>query len=169
MFLAGSRLILSQERGTGKPEGPVLMDVHGAGAQRSDPKSGNPVDYPQGHGPQGDVIRIYNYVRAVRSVSDTSYSYPVVDTGQTTYFNNYRSISAPSEGNKFYGQDAAYSGLQPKYKDNGDGTITDKATGLMWLKNDSGRDMNWQDALEWAEELEAGDYYDWRLPDAKEI
>ncbi len=43
-----------------------FMDVHGAGSQRSDPKIGNPADYPQGHGPQGDVIRIYNYVRPVR-------------------------------------------------------------------------------------------------------
>jgi hypothetical protein len=42
------------------------LDVHGAGAQRSDPKVGNPADYPQGHGPQGDAIRIYNYVRLVR-------------------------------------------------------------------------------------------------------
>jgi hypothetical protein len=42
-----------------------LMDVHGAGAQRSDPKTGNPGDYPYGRGPQGDVIRIYNYVRCV--------------------------------------------------------------------------------------------------------
>lgn len=41
-------------------------DVHGAGAQRSDPKNGNPADYPTGHGPQGDAIRIYNYVRLVR-------------------------------------------------------------------------------------------------------
>jgi hypothetical protein len=46
-----------------------LMDVHGAGAQRSDPKAGNPDDYPYGHGPQGDVIRIYNYVRPVRTLS----------------------------------------------------------------------------------------------------
>ena len=44
----------------------LLFDVHGAGAQRSDPKSGDPADYPFGHGPQGDVIRIFNYVRAVR-------------------------------------------------------------------------------------------------------
>jgi spore coat protein CotH len=43
-----------------------LLDVHGAGSQRSDPKSGNPDDYPNGNGPQGDVIRIYNYVRLVR-------------------------------------------------------------------------------------------------------
>lgn len=46
---------------------PTLMDVHGAGAQRSDPKVGNPADYPQGMGPQGDVRRIYNMVRLVRS------------------------------------------------------------------------------------------------------
>ena len=42
------------------------IDVHGAGAQRSDPKEGDPGDYPEGNGPQGDAIRIYNYVRCVR-------------------------------------------------------------------------------------------------------
>jgi hypothetical protein len=52
----------------------VLMDVHGSGAQRSDPKQGDPNNYPHGFGPQGDVIRIYNFVRLVRSglVSDVN-------------------------------------------------------------------------------------------------
>ena len=45
------------------------MDVHGAGAQRSDPKVGDPTDYPEGHGPQGDAIRIYNHVRCVRGMA----------------------------------------------------------------------------------------------------
>lgn len=49
-----------------------LMDVHGAGAQRSDPKTGNASDYPHGFGPQGDVIRINNMVRLVRDASSTS-------------------------------------------------------------------------------------------------
>jgi hypothetical protein len=44
-------------------------DAHGAGAQRSDPKAGDPADYPTGHGPQGDAIRIYNFVRVVRDVN----------------------------------------------------------------------------------------------------
>lgn len=44
----------------------TLMDVHGAGAQRSDPKSGDPAMFPTGRGPQGDVIRIYNLARCVR-------------------------------------------------------------------------------------------------------
>ena len=46
------------------------IDIHGAGAQRSDPKTGDPDDYPIGFGPQGDAIRIYNYVRLVRSLND---------------------------------------------------------------------------------------------------
>lgn len=45
------------------------IDVHGAGAQRSDPKSGDPDDYRYGRGPQGDAIHIYNYVRCVRDVN----------------------------------------------------------------------------------------------------
>ena len=47
-----------------------LVDVHGAGAQRSDPKTGDPAMFPHGRGPQGDAIRIYNYVRLVRSAAD---------------------------------------------------------------------------------------------------
>ena len=46
-----------------------MMDVHGAGAQRSDRKSGDPSTLPVGAGPQGDVQSIYNYVRCVRSGS----------------------------------------------------------------------------------------------------
>ena len=42
------------------------VDVHGAGAQRSDPKTGSAAEYPEGHGPQGDAIRIDNFVRLVR-------------------------------------------------------------------------------------------------------
>ncbi len=43
-----------------------LLDVHGAGAQRSDPKTGDADDWPHGNGPQGDVVRIDNFVRPVR-------------------------------------------------------------------------------------------------------
>ncbi|GEA51803.1 hypothetical protein VIN01S_26070 [Vibrio inusitatus NBRC 102082] len=41
------------------------VDVHGAGAQRSDPKVGDASRYPKGRGPQGDAIRIENMVRCV--------------------------------------------------------------------------------------------------------
>jgi hypothetical protein len=43
-----------------------LVDVHGAGSQRADPKAGDPARYPFGFGPQGDDVRILNQVRCVR-------------------------------------------------------------------------------------------------------
>lgn len=43
-----------------------LVDVHGAGAQRSDPKDGDPTRFAQGRGPQGDEVRIFNFARCVR-------------------------------------------------------------------------------------------------------
>lgn len=79
----------------------TLMDVHGAGCQRSDPKEGNPDDYPTGHGPQGDVIRIYNYVRLVRdaepdvSIHENGNNYYGFELNQNypNPFNNNTAIS----------------------------------------------------------------------------
>ena len=59
----------------------VLLNVHGAGAQRSDPKSGDPADWPTGNGPQGDVVRIYNYIRCVRDLGTV----PAPDMPYTVY------------------------------------------------------------------------------------
>ncbi|MFC2140643.1 DUF1566 domain-containing protein [Candidatus Auribacterota bacterium] len=55
------------------------------------------------------------------------------------------------------------------FVDNGDGTISDRATGLMWLKNDNKKAMSWQEALKYAENLVYAGYNDWRLPNAKEL
>ena len=62
----------------------------------------------------------------------SSLSYVVVDTGQEKCYNNSREITYPKPGEAFYGQDAQYQGIQPTYRDNGNGTITDLNTGLMW-------------------------------------
>ena len=66
--LAGAAVYVAFGRAMGYLDG-AWRDVHGAGCQRSDPKSGNPADFPTGRGPQGDAIRIYNAVRLVRDVS----------------------------------------------------------------------------------------------------
>ena len=50
--------------------------------------------------------------------------------------------------------------------------MTDATTGLMWSKADSGKGMNWQDALAWVEAKNAQnhlDYSDWRLPNVKAL
>ena len=66
------------------------------------------------------------------------------------------------------------------FVDNGDGTVTDLATSLMWSQDDSGDGVNfgprsgmtWVDALAWVEQKNA-EYYvghdDWRMPNAKEL
>ena len=58
------------------------------------------------------------------------------------------------------------------FSDNGAGAITDRATGLMWARDDSGAGMNWQNALAWVQAqngLDAHGHNDWRLPNAKEL
>jgi len=71
----------------------VWQDVHGAGAQRSDPKTGNPADYPQGHGPQGDAIRIYNYVRLVRTAGTATQQIVAAPTFTPTAGTSVTSVS----------------------------------------------------------------------------
>lgn len=55
------------------------------------------------------------------------------------------------------------------YVDNGNGTVTDKSTSLIWAKDDSGVKMNWVDALEYAKNSKLSGYSDWRLPNSKEL
>ncbi len=152
------------------PKAPVKtwLDVHGAGAQRSDPKQGNPASFPEGHGPQGDAVRVYNYVRLVRGDSSKSSSYAVVDTGQTKCFDNAVQTASPAAGAAFYGQDCQFAGLQSAYTDNGDGTVTDNSTGLMWVK-EHGDKMTYAKAAAGAATCAVGGHSDWRLPTIKEL
>lgn len=55
------------------------------------------------------------------------------------------------------------------YVDNGDGTISDQTTGLVWEKTGSAAGMNWMAALAWCENATTGGYTDWRLPDIREL
>jgi len=95
-------------------------------------------------------------------------SYKIVDTGQTICFDDLKQIECPEKGELFYGQDAQYSGNQPSYKNNGDGTVTDTVTGLMWQK-DPGEKMTYEEALEGAGSFSLAEYDDWRLPTIKEL
>lgn len=149
------------------------IDVHGAGAQRSDPKAGDPSEYSEGHGPQGDAVRIYNYVRLVRDAeteSESSYGYNIVETGQTECYDaDGEVIDFPVTGEAFYGQDAQFTSTSFSYQDNGDGTITDLNTGLTWQQVPSSNDYSWQDAVDYCESLELAGYDDWRMPSLKEL
>ena len=58
------------------------------------------------------------------------------------------------------------------FEDNKDGTVTDKATSLMWSQSDSLKGMDWAKALKWVQQKNKENYLghsDWRLPDVKEL
>ncbi len=59
----------------------------------------------------------------------------------------------------------------PRFVDNGDGTVTDKLTGIMWTKdaNPSGKAMTMREALDYVKTVNNGGHTDWRLPNRKEL
>lgn len=96
-------------------------------------------------------------------------TYTIVDSGQAKCYDDHHEIAPPQPGQPFSGQDAQYRGVQPSYRDNGDGTVTDLNTGLTWQKADSGKGLTWEQALAYAESLKLAAHTDWRLPNAKEL
>lgn len=62
----------------------------------------------------------------------------------------------------------AWSVAQADLVDNGDGTISDTDTGLMWQKAEAGV-MYWEEALNYCENLQLAGYSDWRLPNRNEL
>ncbi len=93
----------------------------------------------------------------------------VVDTGQNACFDDSGAeISCPLVGEDFFGQDAQYTSVTPDYTSNGDGTVTDNNTGLMW-QQDPGDKVTFAEAVSGAGELSIGGYADWRFPNIKEL
>ena len=66
-----------------------------------------------------------------------------------------------------FGEDADYTINAPFFINNGNGTVTDTITGLMWQKTDGG-EMTIENAIIYCDTLTLGGYNDWRLPTAHE-
>ena len=98
----------------------------------------------------------------------SQHSYTIVDTNQNTCYDNQGKVVQPGPGDLFFGQDANYQGNQPAYRDNGDGTVSDLNTGLMW-QQDPGEKMTWNDAVKRVQSFSLAGYSDWRLPSIKEL
>jgi len=119
-----------------------------------------------------DDLRIYNRALSTAEVAALAgvTVRKVPDTGQTTKYSTA------------FGDDSDYVINPPSYTDNGDGTITDNVTSLMWQKQDDGSTYNWYEASGTADAtynpgsatnvcgaLTTGGYSDWRLPDEFEL
>jgi len=100
--------------------------------------------------------------------SGQNLSYPVVHTNITESYSDETVISTPDPGDPYYGQDANYLTHLPEYSDNGDSTITDHITGLVWQKY-MGQKLSYAEAVTRAETLTLGGYSDWRIPSIKEL
>ncbi len=98
-------------------------------------------------------------------------NYLMVASGQVnTYDLDGNVLTNVNTGDALYGQDANYlKGEAMSYQDNGDGTITDLKTGLVWQQVPTSEDFSWADAVEYCENLELGGYTDWRMPSCKEL
>ena len=103
---------------------------------------------------------------------------PVEQTGQEGCW-EYHGVFIACAGT---GQDGEYQeGVAPpvpRFTDNGDGTVTDNLTELIWLKNaNCFSDVNWETALDDANALAEGSCGltdssvagEWRLPNVKEL
>ena len=105
----------------------------------------------------------------------------LTDTGQLKCYDNDAEIVCPNDGEDFYGQDAQYEKNPLNFTDNGDQTITDNNTGIIWSKCSYKRYGNtcvtdnvltmyrkdWQSATDYCESLETAGYDDWHLPEKK--
>ena len=66
--------------------------------------------------------------------------------------------------------------IDKRFKDNGDLTIIDTKTGLIWMKEDSylhaGHWFNWFESIQYVKQLNEEGFanrYDWRIPTIKEL
>lgn len=97
-------------------------------------------------------------------------SFPVVDTMQERCFDLAgATIECPVEGETLYGQDAQYSYLAASYTDNGNGTVNDDNTSLIWQQTPANDRLQFADAIAYCEALELGGLSDWRVPAIKEL
>jgi hypothetical protein len=99
-----------------------------------------------------------SYVLAVRGEAKGRIHLP--KTGQTT------SYVSGDDGDIQAGVDWP----DPRFTDNGDGTVTDHLTNLMWQQDaDAIGQQTWVNAVSACNSLTLADYDDWRLPNAFEL
>jgi len=88
------------------------------------------------------------------------------EDGETQYGIEW--VKAPSIGTP--GAYTIYSWTGVRFTDNGDGTVTDNLTGLMWTQNANiWGTLDWNSAIDSCNSYSLAGYDDWRLPNINEL
>lgn len=75
--------------------------------------------------------------------------------GQVTLYDDGKVVGSIGEGKDLYRQDATYlNGETMSYTDNGDGTVKDNNTGLLWQQVPTSNDCTWEEAVTFCDHLE---------------
>jgi hypothetical protein len=139
-----------------------------------------------------DAVYLLNFLFAgggnIAEISCPASQTSLVATGQTECVGEQGTIDCTAP--KARGQDAFHQAGCPaegRFVDNGDGTINDNCTGLMWTKthvdvnndgeitlgdgfmNPSVDEKKWLDACNFAEDMTYLGYDDWRVPNVQEL
>lgn len=102
----------------------------------------------------------------ILSLSKDAYAFNLPDTGQTTCYDGAGNVLSPCPApGQPLAQDGSYSINPLSCTNNGDGTVTDNNTGLIWQKEDDGTARTWDAAGSYCASLST----DWRLPTKKEL
>jgi hypothetical protein len=57
----------------------------------------------------------------------------------------------------------------PEFSDNGDGTVTDKITSIVWMQKAGKDKITWEEAIQYCEDLQFAGHKNWKLPSNKEM
>lgn len=97
-------------------------------------------------------------------------TYPLVDTMQEICYDNIGgAIECRSEGADLYGQDAQHPRLAASYTDQGNGTVLDNNTTLIWQQTPEDDRLQYADAFTYCSALDLGGLTRWRVPSLKEL
>jgi len=116
-----------------------------------------------------DIPPVGLSIKNVGMVTDYIHNYVVVDAGQSVLYNNNATLTSIQQSEPFFGQDANYFGTPFSYTNNGDGTVSDNNTGLLWEQAHHTERLSYYSAKTACESLELGGRTDWRLPTLKEL
>jgi hypothetical protein len=113
--------------------------------------------------PTGTVTgyHVYKNGEYLKSVSTTSTSDTdmILHRQGWIYCYTVTAFNSEGESEKLSPQQCAR-----RFINNGNGTVMDMQTGMMWADRDNGSPINWSDAKSYCESYRGGGYTDWRMP-----